>query len=57
MNSIPEWMKITMPHDDLVRELGADVAAKIEAAGFVLVPRTWRERAWDAMSQAAKVSP
>lgn len=33
---------LTLTHDELVEQLGAG-ARLIEEAGFVLVPRTWRD--------------
>jgi len=36
-------MEIQMTHDELLGAIGEAAAAKIAEAGFVLVPRKWRE--------------
>jgi hypothetical protein len=45
---------ITMSHDDLLSVLGSDAAAKIADAGFVLVPRKWREDTFLALGKVPK---
>jgi len=43
---------ITMSHDELLQSLPAGAADQIEAAGFVLVPKKWRDNVLDAASKA-----
>ena len=43
---------LTMTHDELEAQLGTASTALIAAAGFVLVPRQWRE---DGFAAAARV--
>lgn len=47
--------QITMTHAELETAIGAEAVALIEKANFVLVPRLWRERAFEAMQEVARV--
>lgn len=38
-----ELFQITMTNDELTKALGNEAAALIERAGFVLVPKRWRD--------------
>jgi hypothetical protein len=38
---------LTMTYDELWNKLSPESKHLIESAGFVLVPRKWREEVWD----------
>lgn len=46
-------MNITMSHDELVKELG-DAYKKITDAGFVMMPKKWREDVMNFLSNQGK---
>jgi len=52
-----ELFGITMTNDEVMIAVGAEAAGVIDGAGFVLVPKQWRDRAMDAMRAAAQVGP
>lgn len=45
---------ITMSHDDLLAQLPTGAADIIAAAGFVLVPKQWREEVFEALAKRNK---
>jgi hypothetical protein len=55
MESVLAGGGIIMTHDDLVTALGPEASKKIADAGFVLVPREWRERVFRASRDRAAV--
>jgi hypothetical protein len=54
MQEVLAAIDITMTHDDLVAALGPAVFKTITDAGFVLVPREWRERVFRASKARAE---
>ena len=46
-----ERFGVTLTHDDLCGVLGPVAVNLIESAGFVLVPRTWRESVFRALGR------
>lgn len=49
-----ERMDIAMTHDDLAAEMGPAYQKMLDA-GFVMMPRKWREQAFEALSDYAKL--
>ena len=47
-------VEISMSHDQLAAEMGTAYQKMIDA-GFVMVPRKWREDAFEALSNYAKL--
>ena len=47
---------LTQTHDDLCKELGAEITQTIDESGFVLVPRKWRDGALHTLGRSAQAN-
>ncbi len=43
-------LEISMSHEELVNSLPREAVERIDLAGFVLVPKSWRERVFKVLS-------
>jgi hypothetical protein len=48
---IYDKININMSHDELITALGKEAWQKIVDAGFVLVPKQWRENVFKALAK------